>query len=170
MAVDPSPRLKLAHYKIIAQAEMDLVTATIEHYRLTIPKLESEFEEYFEEMNILPTEERRLVILQLLHFKNTLIDERTGPLQEKIARDKNNQEDNQPQQMVARESNHNNPLTTVNRTGNRNRFRDASPAYRSREASNERRNLQDDPNGGYYGWEARPQCAPRGRMGRNRPQ
>jgi hypothetical protein len=109
MAVDPSPRLKLAHYKITAQAEMDLVMATIEHYRLTIPKLEREFDEYFEEMNTLPKEERRLVILQLLHFKNTLIDERTGPLQDKIARDKAIKEDNNPQQLVARgESNQSN--------------------------------------------------------------
>jgi hypothetical protein len=172
MAVFPTPRLKLAHYKIIAQAEMDLVLATTEHYESTIPKLEEEFNEYYEEMNTLDPEERRLVILQLLHFKNGLINERTGFLQEKIARDtmaRDANEDNNPQQQVARgESNHTAPPLFRNRTANRNRNRDPSPAYRSRDPSMDRRSNFDDPNGEFGGPPARPQRAPRNRTLRGR--
>ena len=95
MAVDPSPKLRLAHYKITTQAETKLMMAIVDHYVTTIPKLINEFTEYFEEIvEITNPQDKRLLVLKLMHYKNDLIDSRTKSQSHKLERSSNKYIDN----------------------------------------------------------------------------
>jgi hypothetical protein len=141
MAVDPSPKLRLSHYQITTEAETLLMKAVIEHYTRAIPKLISEFTEYFEEITKMITPpDRRLLVLKLIHYKNDIIESRTKNQAQKMERPTNRYMDGgnsaarnnnvQPQDNYA--PNRGGPQFRGN-TGPQNRQpsnRDNSPEYR----------------------------------------
>jgi uncharacterized protein Smg (DUF494 family) len=96
MAVDPTPQLKLAHYQITSQAESDLMRAITDHYDTAIPRLIREFEEYFSQIKVLAPEERRLIILKLIHYKNKLSETRGQNQNHKMQRYSDEQRGNGP--------------------------------------------------------------------------
>jgi hypothetical protein len=181
MAVHPSAKLKVVHFKIIANAEMEIMKATIDHYLATIPLLEAEFQEVYDDLNTLPSYDRRLVILYLLHEKNMIMDERTGPLQDKLERDARERLENNTDQQEAGPSNAPPPPQTRGRDAFRNRNDNApqmrfqprtdnTPQQRFQPRNRDRTPTTDDPNYGAYAAPPRPQRAPRTRNPwQNRP-
>ena len=72
MAVDPTPDLRLDHLAILAKAEKKTMQAILAHYETAIPALREKFDHYFEKTVGLSPADRRLLVLKLLHYKNTL--------------------------------------------------------------------------------------------------
>ena len=91
MAVEPTPSVKLAHYKILAKAETDIMKLTIAHLEKVIPDLEQQFTQYFDEMTSLSPADRRLVVLKLIHYKNELTMEKERSNFNKMTRPDNRQ-------------------------------------------------------------------------------
>ena len=89
-AVDPSPKLMLAHYKITTQAETLLMQAVVEHYTTAIPKLIQEFTEYYDEIvGQISAPDKRLLILKLIHYKNEVVEEKRQIQAQKMDRPTN---------------------------------------------------------------------------------
>lgn len=88
-AVDPSPDLRFNHLGIIAEAETKIMEITMEHYEENIPKLHSQFDHYYSKTTQLPPVDRRLLVLKLIHFKNTLTEDRARAAEEKLERPDN---------------------------------------------------------------------------------
>ena len=95
MAVEPSPQLKLAHYRICIEAEIKMMEAVVTHYTTAVPKLTQEFDEYFTEIKLLEPTGRRLTILWLVKFKNELVSTRRKIQQQKLE-NYSNDPSNQP--------------------------------------------------------------------------
>ena len=165
MAVDPSPRLKLEHYRIMAQAESKMMDITAEHYKSAIPKLEAEFDEFFAEMDQFKPYDRRLIILNLIHYKNKIIHDRNQPMQNKLDRDSNNPSNRQKGYRKVNKPNNgpppsSMPSTSANR-GNYsqdNRDWDSADNYRTNRDTDEPQWGPNEPQGNP---PPRPQRQPR---------
>ena len=70
--INPAPAPRLEILEIITTAENKVVEVTMKHYNEIIPKLESEFNENWDSMEKVNTEEKTLLILKLVHEKNEL--------------------------------------------------------------------------------------------------
>ena len=86
-AVEPSHTLKIQYMQILGNAESELMKCLMDHYEVTIPKLEEEFTKLFDTASqTLPPVEKRLVVVKLLHFRNDLIKDRRQTATNKINR------------------------------------------------------------------------------------
>ena len=71
--IEMTSALKLKTLKILGKAEGKLCDAIIEHYSELIPVLEAEFNDIYNNMEGVTTDEKRLIALKLIHYKNTLM-------------------------------------------------------------------------------------------------
>ena len=94
-AVDPSPDLRFDHSGILAKAETEIMQATLEHYEDNIPKLKEQFDHYYSKTDELPPVDKRLLVLKLIHFKNSLTEEKAKSNQTKLERPDNRYLDQQ---------------------------------------------------------------------------
>jgi hypothetical protein len=66
--------------QIMGEAENKLLTSLIEHYERVVPKLQREFNElYSNAADTLSPLDKRLLVIQLAHFKNELVKEKIQP-------------------------------------------------------------------------------------------
>jgi hypothetical protein len=76
-AVEPSHLLKIETMQIMGEAENKILDSLIQHYQNVIPKLAKEFTDlYHTATEMLSPLDKRLVVIQLSHFKNELIKEK----------------------------------------------------------------------------------------------
>ena len=68
-----TPQLKLALLKILGKDKHKLCNAIITHYELLIPKLEEEFHEIYNNITGVNVDEKRLIALKIIHYKNTFM-------------------------------------------------------------------------------------------------
>jgi hypothetical protein len=159
MAVDPSPKLRLAHYKITTQAETQLMQAVVEHHITAIPKLMNEFTEYFDEVvQLISATDRRLLVLRLIKYKNGIIEEKAESQGKKMQRDTNIPASNRS----ANPGPSRNPQPYEPQSRNRPQYRDnGGPAFRQNRNPSpgfrNQRQYQDD-----QGWQRK--------KGSNQPQ
>jgi hypothetical protein len=84
--IEPTPKIKMQHMQILARAEKEMMEISLKHYETAIPKLEKDFEEYFLETAQMAPVDRRLIVLQLLHYKNKLIESKMFSQDNKLDR------------------------------------------------------------------------------------
>ncbi len=73
--INSSPLLKLKALQIFSEAEGKLITAILEHYDTVIPKLEKEIKGIYDKMAGITKDEKKLITLKLIAYKNELIRE-----------------------------------------------------------------------------------------------
>ena len=71
--IDCTPHLKLQDMQILREAENRLVEAILNHYLQLIPKIERDFHDIYNQMRGVNQEERQLISLKLIHYKNGLM-------------------------------------------------------------------------------------------------
>jgi hypothetical protein len=87
--IQPTPKLELQHMQILARAEREMMQITLKHYEQAIPKLNRDFQEYFDETADLEPVDRRLIVLRLLHFKNQIVQKKAEEHERKLFRPDN---------------------------------------------------------------------------------
>ncbi len=71
--INSSPLLKLKALQIFSEAEGKLINAILEHYDMTIPKLEKDIKSIYDKMTGITRDEKTLIYLKLIAYKNELI-------------------------------------------------------------------------------------------------
>ncbi len=71
--VGSTPLLRLQALQIYSEAETKMTKVIQEHYKVNIPKMEKEFMEIFKSMKRITVEEKVLINMKLLHYKNELM-------------------------------------------------------------------------------------------------
>ena len=73
--IDCTPHLKLQAMEILGEAENKhcQVEAILNHYLQLIPKTERDFHDIYNKMRGVNQEERQLISLKLIHYKNGLL-------------------------------------------------------------------------------------------------
>ncbi len=71
--ISSSPQLKLKALQIFSVAEGKLIEAILEHYDIIIPKLEADINNIYTSMVGITEDEKTLIVLKLVAYKNELI-------------------------------------------------------------------------------------------------
>ncbi len=71
--VECTPHLRLQALQIFSDAETKLMQAMTTHYKEIIPKIEKDFKQIQKGMTRINDDERQLILMKLLHYKNDLI-------------------------------------------------------------------------------------------------
>lgn len=71
--IECTPHLKLQALQILGDAEIQLTRAILQHYDQLIPKIENDFHQIYNNMKGVNKEEKRLLSLKLVHYKNVLV-------------------------------------------------------------------------------------------------
>jgi hypothetical protein len=164
--IQPTPKLELQHMQILARAERELMQITLKHYEQAIPKLNRDFQEYFDETADLEPVDRRLIVLRLLHYKNEIIQKKAEEHERKLYRPGNRKfNDNvgyqgrqppqqfQPQQQVNRPRSPREPQMRYNNARNQQAHRTQPQPQLQRQPQLQQQPQQQQQQQGQQQWQ-----------------
>lgn len=85
--IDPDTEFQLKKLQLYGDFESDLRNSIITHYQNLIPKLTTEFEKLWTDHSGLTTNERELLCIKLVHYKNEILNEKQSNIRQKQTRD-----------------------------------------------------------------------------------
>ena len=97
--IEPTSEFRLKMLEIFGRAEKDMIKNIVAHYEISIPKIRAEFDLLWRRLNRITEEEKTLITLKLIHYKNDLIKTKQTRTTVKTRRDEEEQiETEQPPQ------------------------------------------------------------------------
>ena len=132
-----SPQLKLKALQILGSAENRLVRAILVHYEQIIPDIEASIQEIYDGMMGVNPDEKRLIHLKLVAYKNSIMRQ-----QRERDNNRNNRFPNAPRNQDRRS-----PNNTPRNSDNTDNTADEQQPSTSTQ----------DPNGRDFPWEQKPQ-------------